>query len=87
MSNTTSTMVQLEVLYIRARGWLRFALQLAGVAILLIGAYNMLAAPVLDVPVVAPYRGLFGTVIHESSILYIGDFVCMALGAILTVVF
>jgi len=75
--------VSLEVFYLRSKGWTRTGIRLLGIALVLLGAYNLLAAPVLQAQPIAPYREL-GLVIFRRGAYYLGDMLIMAVGAILT---
>jgi len=72
-----------EIYGTKAKAKLRLILQIAGIALLLLGAYNLMIVPVLQTELWAPYR-MFGAVYSskEEVGFYLGDFVVMAVGAI-----
>jgi hypothetical protein len=71
-----------EIYGTRAKAKMRLALQLAGLLAVALGAYNLLAAPVMQTELWAPYR-VFGAVYssQEEVAFFVGDFVAMAAGA------
>jgi hypothetical protein len=71
-----------EIYGTRAKAKLRLVLQIAGIALVILGAYNLLIAPAMQTELWAPYR-MFGSVYSskEEVGFYIGDFVAMAAGA------
>lgn len=84
--NYESIKIRAETTYIRFRTLARTLLSVVGIGLVLLGAYNMLLVPAGDMAAVAPYR-VIGTVTFETgngvSGYYLGDVVCMAVGAIL----
>jgi len=73
-----------EVYATRAKANLRLVLQLAGVVLVLLAAYNMLLAPVLGMQIFAPYRAaIILTPDSGTGAFYLADVVAMAFGAVL----
>jgi hypothetical protein len=68
--------------YIRGRTVAKTLLRLCGIGLVLLGAFNMFAAPALDVAAVAPYRA-FGLVdaARDGTVFYLGDVLVMGVGA------
>lgn len=74
--------INAEIYGTRAKAKLRLILQIAGIALVILSAYNLLIAPAMQTELWAPYR-MFGSVYSskEEVGFYIGDFVLMAVGA------
>jgi hypothetical protein len=74
--------VNAEIYGVKAKAKLRFALQLAGIALLALGAYNLLVVPLFETDLWAPYRVFGGVYSSKEEVgFYVGDFVAMAVGA------
>lgn len=72
-----------EVYWVRARGWVRTLVRAVGVGFVLLGAFNLLVAPVVDITPLAPYRA-FGIVLaYPHGGYYLGDVVVIGCGAVL----
>lgn len=77
--DTERLKITAETAAIRGRGWLRLAVRLAGIALVLVAAGNF-----FTVETWTAYRAWFATVIGEQSVLGLGrvaDFVAMGVGA------
>lgn len=74
-------MIPLEVAKIKARTYFRTLVRLAGLALILLGAYNLLLSPFYGT--VSPgYRQLGFVMLQEGSGYWIGDMVLIGLGAV-----
>lgn len=82
--DTDSLKINGEIYGRRAWANARFAVSLLGMGLLLLGAFNLLIAPVAEMAAIAPYRGTFGLIsgAEADSVFYLGDVVAMAVGAI-----
>jgi len=71
-----------DVYGMRAKAKLLLVVQLAGLALVLLAAHNLLFAQMLNTPVWAPYR-IFGAVYSSQKevAFFVGDVVAMAVGA------
>jgi hypothetical protein len=71
-----------EIYGTRAKAKLRLILQITGIALVILAAYNLLVAPAMQTELWAPYR-VFGAVYssQEEVAFFVGDFVAMAAGA------
>lgn len=73
--------VSAEIYGLKARAKIALVLNLIGVGLVLLGAYNFLAAPALDMAVFAPY-GRFGLIINTKAdaAYYLSDILVMGAG-------
>jgi len=71
-----------RLLGLRAKTYLRFLTGIVGIALVSLGAFNMLVAPVVNLTPLAPYRGI-GVVVFERGAYYLGDILVIAVGAVL----
>jgi len=72
-----------EVALIRARHTIKSLLRIAGILLVLLGAYNMLLAPVMAMDPIAPYRqGVPVLVSEQGGGYYLGDVAVIAIGAV-----
>jgi len=68
---------------IQARHTFKSIFRIAGILLVLLGAYNMLLAPVMEMGAIAPYRqGLPVLVSENGGGYYLGDVAVIAIGAI-----
>lgn len=72
-----------EVLTLRLHTTIKSVLRLAGITLVLLGAYNMFAPVATSLPLYAPYR--FGAVmtVSKDAVIHAGDVFAMASGAVL----
>jgi len=69
-----------EVALIRARHSIKSLLRIAGILLVLLGAFNMFGTRLLDVEPVAPYR-IFGVEVLQNGYgYYLGDAFVICLG-------
>lgn len=74
--------VTAEAYGIRSRSWVRMIIRGAGIAAVLIGAYNLLLSPFLVSPeILTAYRSVVATVLVSSAPL-LTDIVLMVVGAV-----
>lgn len=80
--NLEGVKIRLETTYIRSRAWVGLLVTLGGIGIVLLGAYNMFAAPLLGMETFAPYR-IFGVrqTSTDSGAYFLGDAIIMCVGA------
>ena len=76
--------IDLETSAIRTRGWIRFGLSVVGVALVLVGAWNVLLAPTIGVEALVPhYRRLLSVaVVSDGGVVHLADIVLIGVGAI-----
>jgi len=74
---------QAEIRGIRIRGHARFAVSIVGVALVLIGASNLLIAPLGQVPTVTVVRQLVADIGLITRPMYLADVVAIGVGAVL----
>lgn len=74
--------INAEVYGLKARAKLRFIVQIVGVGLLLLGAYNMLGAPALSAAAFRPYGVLRVLGSEGAGLFFLADVVVMAVGAI-----
>lgn len=75
-----------EIWGIRLRTYLSRVLQLVGLSLIGLGAFNLLLAPLLHVgPVGTTYR-VFGVIVFDDvgALVYVGDIFVIAVGALVT---
>jgi len=73
-----------EVALIRARHSIKSLLRIAGILLVLLGAFNMLLAPVLMMDPIAPYRqGMPILVSQQGGGYFLGDIAVIAIGAVI----
>jgi hypothetical protein len=73
-----------EVVWIRARHTIKSLVRIAGILLVLLGAYNMLLAPALLMEPIAPYRqGLPILVSEQGGGYFLGDVAIIAIGAVI----
>ena len=82
--DTERPRISLETVAIRTRGWIRLSLSLAGIALVLVGAWNLLLAPTLGTnPFLSEYRRfLLVLVVSDGGILHLADIVLVGVGAV-----
>ncbi|WP_262174677.1 hypothetical protein [Haloarcula laminariae] len=75
--------VNAEIYGLKARAKLKILFMAAGIVLVFVGAYNMLAEPYLNTPRVAavPALGYVGS--EGSGIFLLGDVVAIAAGAVI----
>jgi hypothetical protein len=70
---------------VKARARLRLLLQIAGIGLVFLGAYNLLIASAAGFEVFAPYRiGIVAGGGEGNAIFFFSDVVVMAVGAAIT---
>ena len=76
--------ISLETTAVRTRGWVRFGLSVVGVALVLLGAWNLLLAPTLGIaPLFPEYRRFLpATVVSDGGVVRLADVALMGIGAI-----
>jgi hypothetical protein len=73
----------LEIWGIRCRGWLRTGMRAFALAIVLLGGYNLLAAPLVGEAFLSEYRSLWSAMyLAENSAYYLADLLILVLGTI-----
>jgi len=73
-----------EAALIRARHTIKSLLRIAGILLVLLGAFNMLLAPVLMMDPIAPYRqGMPILVSQQGGGYFLGDVAVIAIGAVI----
>ena len=76
--------VNIETAAVRTRGWARFGLSVVGVALVLVGAWNLLLAPTVGFDALFPeYRRFLSTlVVSDGGVVRLADVVLIGIGAI-----
>lgn len=73
----------LEIWGIRFRGWFRTGIRAFALAVVLLGAYNLLAAPLVGEAFLTEYRSLWSAMYFaENSAFYLADLFIVILGSI-----
>jgi len=73
--------VRFETIYIRSRTWFKTVIRLLGLALVLLGVYNMFLVPLFELQTVAPYR-IFGPTMNPwEGGYYLGDALIICIGA------
>jgi hypothetical protein len=77
--------VSIGIYALKLKSTLRLAIQITGLALVVLGAYNLLAVPVLGAEAYAPYR--LGITIWKTNtstaVFALGDVLAIALGSML----
>ncbi|MDT3437848.1 hypothetical protein [Haloarcula sp. 1CSR25-25] len=77
--------VSVGIYSLKLKNKLRFGVQILGLALVLLGAYNLVAVPVLGTEAYAPYRlgiAIWATT-TSPAVFALGDVLAIAVGSIL----